>query len=878
MSVLERVCAVQNALLLTEAPERGLFEQMLRHFVELTGSEYGFIGEVRVDDGRPWLRSRAVSDIAWDDATRALVARAGAEGLAFRNLDTLFGRVLRTGEVLMENDAARSPFASGVPRGHPPLRSFLGVPVRIGESFVGMVGLANRPGGYDPTMVSALAPLLGATSGLFYMLRIHEARRRAEADVARRLAFERLIVEASSLFIDAEPAAVDGVIDQALARVGGFVEADRSYLFVLADDPRRMSNTHEWCAEGVAPQREFLQQMLVEDFPWVFDVLGEGRNVAAARLDDLPAGASAFRASLASQQIQSVILVPILHDGRLRGFVGLDAVAAPRSWSDEDAALLRVLADDIGNLLRRTRAARSLAESEERFRLIASNVRHAFFLMTAAYDQVLYVSPPFESLWGIACAALYQNPRAWLPAVDPRHREEVERTLAFIAARETVSEYLIHRPDGTRRWVRVQTLPVRDERGVCVRVAGIVEDITEQRAAADALSQHRESLERAVRARTEALTAANAQLRDEVRARASAEERLRRSESALRGMVEALPVAAVIVDDRAVRFANGGASQLFRVRAGEDRAAMEALAGDLGDAIEDATLREVETRGGDGVQRTVKILARLMTFEGRPAQLVVGVDVTEQRRAARMLREHEQAVARLAHIGSMEGLASAVAHEINQPLSAIAMWVSGLLARAEREPVSHEETVRVLERVRAQALRAGELMRRLRGFTARGEVQRMPVEIDEVCGRAVAQLRAIATPSATPIQVGLGAAGRPVEGDPVQFEIVVTNLLRNALDACREAPVLRPVEITTRPVEGGVLVAVRDHGPGVPPALQGAIFEPMMSTKAGGMGIGLSIARSIVEAHRGRLTLRTPDDGGACFEVFLPAHTGGEDG
>ena len=184
MAVLERVCAVQNALLLTETPERGLFEQMLRHFIELTRSEFGFIGEVRYDGDRPWLRSRALTDISWDDATRAHLARAGSEGLAFRNLDTLFGRVLRTGEVMIENDPPRSPFAAGVPQGHPPLQSFLGVPVRIGDAFVGMVGLANREGGYDPAVLAALAPLLGATSGMFYMLRLHEARLRAEADVA----------------------------------------------------------------------------------------------------------------------------------------------------------------------------------------------------------------------------------------------------------------------------------------------------------------------------------------------------------------------------------------------------------------------------------------------------------------------------------------------------------------------------------------------------------------------------------------------------------------------------------------------------------------------------------------------------------------------
>lgn len=877
LAVLERVCAVQSALLLTEAPGRPLFDELLRHFVEVTGSDYGFIGEVLYDRGVPWLRSRALTDIAWDARSRAALERAGAEGMAFRNLDTLFGRVLRTGRALIENDPPRSPFAAGTPPGHPPLRSFLGVPVNIGDAFVGMVGLANRPGGYSAEVLQALAPLVGATSGLFYMVRLHAARVAAEATVARRLAFERLILEVSSLFIDAEPERVDAVIDEALARTGRFVAADRAYLFGLFDDQRRMSNSHEWCAAGIEPQREALQDMRVEDFPWVFDELFAGRNVAVASLDELPQEAAAFRASMEAQGIQSVVLVPMTHDGRLRGFVGFDAVAAPRSWSAEDAALLRVLSDDICNLLRRTDAARALAESEERFRLIASSVPHAFFLMNASYDQLLYVSPPFEELWGIPCEAVYRDPRVWLAAVEPSHRAEVERSLARATEREVFYEYPIARPDGARRWVRVQTLPVRDADGTCRRVAGIAEDITERRAVADALAQHRESLERAVEARTEALTAANAQLRDEVRARAEAEERLRRSELTLRGIIEALPVAALIVDAGEVRYANAGAAEILAVGVGQAREGLRALVGDALGPGAGATLREADVLGGDGVQRRVKLIARGMTFEGRPALLAVGVDVTEQRRASRMLREHEQAVARLAHIGSMEGLASAVAHEINQPLSAISMWVSGLIVRAERGELDPAELAGVLDRVRAQALRAGELMRRLRGFSARGEVQRLHVDVDEICGRAVAQLRDLSASPKIPIAPTLEAAGRQVVGDPVQIEIAVTNLLRNALDACAAAASAAPIELRAHRVDGGVMVSVRDHGPGVPRALRASIFEPLVSTKAGGMGIGLSIARSIVEAHRGRLTLRDVPDG-ACFEVFLPASLGGEDG
>ncbi|TCS71671.1 PAS domain S-box-containing protein [Sulfuritortus calidifontis] len=132
---------------------------LLQGLLELTQSAYGFIGEVLYDEeGQPYLKTHALSNIAWDEETRRLYEEHAEKGLEFRNLKTLFGHVMATGDMVISNDPAHDPRRGGLPSGHPALHSFLGMPIYYGEEMVGMYGLANRPGGYDERLLNFLAP------------------------------------------------------------------------------------------------------------------------------------------------------------------------------------------------------------------------------------------------------------------------------------------------------------------------------------------------------------------------------------------------------------------------------------------------------------------------------------------------------------------------------------------------------------------------------------------------------------------------------------------------------------------------------------------------------------------------------------------------
>ena len=169
----------------SDAP--GLFNRLLGVLLELTSSEYGFIGEVHYDaKGLPFLRTYAITNIAWTDELREQFERLTPQGIEFRNLRTLFGAVLTTRKHVLSNNPAVDPRAGGVPPGHPPLKAFLGLPFNSGGEMVGMVGIANRPGGYTPEVIDFLEPFLATCCSVILSWRSEQQRRRAEEMLRHR--------------------------------------------------------------------------------------------------------------------------------------------------------------------------------------------------------------------------------------------------------------------------------------------------------------------------------------------------------------------------------------------------------------------------------------------------------------------------------------------------------------------------------------------------------------------------------------------------------------------------------------------------------------------------------------------------------------------
>lgn len=255
----------------------------------------------------------------------------------------------------------------------------------------------------------------------------------------------------------------------------------------------------------------------------------------------------------------------------------------------------------------------------------------------------------------------------------------------------------------------------------------------------------------------------------------------------------------------------------------------------------------------------------------RPVLLLSATDITARRHAEALSREREarlQATARLVAVGE---IASSIAHELNQPLTAVASYVRGCVRRLRAGVDDVHSLAGALEHAGEQAERAGQIIRRVRDFARSRQPVLAALDLNAVVARVAAAAGDEAERSGIRIALHLAPALPRARVDGVMIEQVILNLLRNALDAMREcAASRRTVDVmTSRGEEGALKVTIADRGPGVSAAAAGRLFEPFYTSKPEGMGLGLNICRSIVEFHDGRLWTTPREGGGAEFHFTV---------
>jgi signal transduction histidine kinase len=245
--------------------------------------------------------------------------------------------------------------------------------------------------------------------------------------------------------------------------------------------------------------------------------------------------------------------------------------------------------------------------------------------------------------------------------------------------------------------------------------------------------------------------------------------------------------------------------------------------------------------------------------------LFLGVTVDERARAEGALRDSQK----LAAAGQMAG---ALAHELSQPLTALANYARAGQLLVAAGPDERPRLAETLDKLVAESRRAADVVRRLRDFLLHGAMRIEPLRLDALATRVAAGLRDSATAAGVELRLDLDPHAPTVRADALQIEIVLRNLLRNAIEAAGAGSGARRVELRLAAVPQGVVLRVADSGAGVSAERAERIFEPFASTKASGMGMGLAVSRAIVAAHRGRL--RAEAGVGGVFHLELPV---GED-
>lgn len=282
--------------------------------------------------------------------------------------------------------------------------------------------------------------------------------------------------------------------------------------------------------------------------------------------------------------------------------------------------------------------------------------------------------------------------------------------------------------------------------------------------------------------------------------------------------------------------------------------------------LPDGRVRWIESRGRTEVDA-----------EGRPVVTrAVSLDVTDRKLADLELERQRHEVAHLSRVVMLGELSGALAHELNQPLTAILSNAQAAQRFLAQEPVDLNELRAILDDIVAEDRRAGEVIRRLRELLSKGETQRHTLDINEMVSETLRLLRSDLTDQHISLATELDPALPLVRADGVQLQQVVINLLKNACDAMCELPATeRTLTVRTQHLpDGGVRLSVIDVGCGLPGEDPDKVFESFYSTKPVGLGLGLSVCRSIISAHSGRLWCENNTGPGASFHFIVPSGQG----
>jgi two-component system sensor histidine kinase DctS len=305
-------------------------------------------------------------------------------------------------------------------------------------------------------------------------------------------------------------------------------------------------------------------------------------------------------------------------------------------------------------------------------------------------------------------------------------------------------------------------------------------------------------------------------------------------------------------------------NDLERTRAIHDRV----LAGDA-----PAEGFELKFRRADGSLFDVLIYeAPLIDAAGKHAGWMASVlDITDRKRAEEMAKAQEDSLQRTARLVTMGEMASTLAHELNQPLAAIASYGAGCLNLVKATKPDTARLTEALEKLGGQAQRAGQIIRRVHDFVRKSEPKIAPNPVGPMLAECIAFAETETRKHGVNVELDMPEDMPEVEADPILIQQVLINLMRNGAEAMMQTPrAQRRLRIRVRETEGGVSISVEDRGSGIPEHIRGRLFEPFVSSKPDGMGMGLNICRTIVELHKGRLQVAARPGGGTIFSVILP--------
>lgn len=485
--LLELIQELQSAFITTQN-HRELFDTLLQRILEFTGSRFGFFGEVlRDEQGGPYLRTFAISNIAWDDDSRHFYAERAPKGMEFRNLDTLFGQVLRSGEALLSNNPPQHPASAGTPPGHPPLEAFLGLPVRVGQQMTGMLGLANRQGGYQHEQIEQLQPLLACLGQLVDALwRARQLAREQELQEKQQHALALLNEIAARTTL-----ASDIQLRRALQLGGEFFGMDNGLIAHIEGEQYQVEQ-HFSCEPPRLNGQSFPLHLTYCQI-----TREQGDDVLA--IEHMGVSAHADHPGYAEFGLESYIGIVVWVRGERWGTLSFSArEARPQPFDSADLEFMRLLARWVSSTLERELQEKQRSELLQRLQRLTEQVPGIILQLQLHADgrrTLPYASDGLLSLTGLDPEQLRRDARPLFQSIASQDQAGTESSLAeaAISLKPWVGEFRLQHPQRGEIWLGGQASPEPQADGSLIFNALLL-DISARKQAQSELTRERQRL------------------------------------------------------------------------------------------------------------------------------------------------------------------------------------------------------------------------------------------------------------------------------------------------------------------------------------------------------------------------------------------------
>ncbi|GGC94068.1 PAS domain-containing protein [Halopseudomonas salina] len=468
------------------------FDQLLAQILDLTGSRFGFVGQLlRNGDGKPFLQTYAISNIAWDDQSRAFYEEHQATGLRFTRLDTLFGQVLQSGAAYISNDPVNDPNRGGLPPGHPALESFAGLPILFGDRMVGMIGLANREGGYNLEQLAYLTPLLNSLGQLIHALRRDEEERASTL----RIELQRQALRALNEIAALSNLRLETRLNKALELGCQYLRMNVGIISSITDDDYRV------VAQYSPDNNIAIGQYFTLGTTYCALTLQQADVLAIEFM-----GQSRFSGHPCYNLfgLESYLGVPLIVDGERYGTLNFTS-EEPRQqpFADTDLEFIRLMSRWVNSALSQDAANREREQLLERFNRLTEQlpgVVYQYQLNSEGETWFPYSSQGIIDLYGVTPEQVRMDADAAVQAIHPEDQPQILESIADSAKHLSIwrSEYRVNHPVLGEIWAAGSAVPERLENGDTIW-HGYIGDITARKQIELTLEHERTRLESIIR-------------------------------------------------------------------------------------------------------------------------------------------------------------------------------------------------------------------------------------------------------------------------------------------------------------------------------------------------------------------------------------------